>query len=173
MAADSLRFPRTIRLDQSDLSVFELAAEPDEWAVSGAFAFAELAEDDLRGKTRQAFAHGFLGLGSFGRSTLVVVTEIDRQSYQDVIDALARHFVTHYGAPDVEAARPVAEEEAAFAASLCDHPVNTLLAVSREVEERGIVESFRVITPDGPKSHAKIWEIVDAQDDESQDENKA
>ncbi len=169
MPGDSLRFPRTIRLDQSDTSVFDTAAEPGEWAVSGAFAFADLAEDDLRGKTRQAFAHGFLGLNSFGRSTLVVVTEIDPTTYQHVIDDLAQHFVAQYGAPNVEAARPIAEEEAAFAASLCDHPVNTLLAVSREIEDRGIVESFRVITPDAPKSHAKIWEIVETQDEDGKD----
>ena len=34
-----LRFPRTIRLDPSDTLVFERAAEPGEWAVSGAFVF--------------------------------------------------------------------------------------------------------------------------------------
>jgi hypothetical protein len=30
-----LKFPRTIRLDPSDTFVFERAAEPGEWAVSG------------------------------------------------------------------------------------------------------------------------------------------
>ena len=34
--ADMLKFPRTIRLDPSDTFVFEWAAEPGEWAVSGA-----------------------------------------------------------------------------------------------------------------------------------------
>ena len=34
-----LKFPRTIRLDPSDTFVFERAAEPGEWAVSGAFVF--------------------------------------------------------------------------------------------------------------------------------------
>ncbi len=37
--ADMLKFPRTIRLDPSDTFVFERAAVPGEWAVSGAFAF--------------------------------------------------------------------------------------------------------------------------------------
>jgi hypothetical protein len=170
MTGGRKRCPRCIRLDPSDVSVFDPAAEPGEWAVSGAFAFARLAPEDLTGKTRQAFAHGFLGLGSFGRSTLVVVSEIDDAEYEAVIAALAGHFVAHYGAPDLAAARPAAEEEAAFALSLCDHPVNTLLAVSREMEERGIVESFRVITPEAPKSHAKIWEFVEAQDDAPEDD---
>ncbi|MGH6905252.1 MAG: DUF6505 family protein, partial [Geminicoccaceae bacterium] len=38
----ALRFPRTIRFDASDESVFECAAAAGEWAVSGAFAFADV-----------------------------------------------------------------------------------------------------------------------------------
>ena len=34
-----MKLLRTIRLDPSDTFVFEQAAEPGEWAVSGAFAF--------------------------------------------------------------------------------------------------------------------------------------
>ena len=30
-----MKFPRTIRLDPSDVKVFPLAAEPGEWAVPG------------------------------------------------------------------------------------------------------------------------------------------
>ena len=38
---------RTIRLDPSDTFVFERAAEPGEWAVSGAFMFADADPDAL------------------------------------------------------------------------------------------------------------------------------
>ena len=51
------RLLRTIRFDATDEFVFEQAAGPDEWAVSGAFAFAHLSVDDIKGKTRQAFAN--------------------------------------------------------------------------------------------------------------------
>ena len=34
-----MKLLRTIRLDVSDTFVFEKAADPGEWAVSGAFAF--------------------------------------------------------------------------------------------------------------------------------------
>jgi hypothetical protein len=34
-----LKLPRTIRLDPSDIFVFERAADPGEWAVSGDFVF--------------------------------------------------------------------------------------------------------------------------------------
>jgi hypothetical protein len=49
-----LKLPRTIRLDPSDTFVFEHAAEPGEWAVSGAFVFwnqdpATLAQKAARG----------------------------------------------------------------------------------------------------------------------------
>ena len=36
-----MNLPRALRLDASDHFVFSRAAEPDEWCVSGAFAFAQ------------------------------------------------------------------------------------------------------------------------------------
>jgi hypothetical protein len=155
----ALRFPRTIRFDASDERVFEPAAAADEWAVSGAFAFADADPASLAGKAKQAFASGFLGTTSFGWSTFVAVAEITREQFEAVIDALARHFVERYGAPSPEAARPAARTEAEFAASLCAHPINTLLAVERAFGPDGIVERFRTITRDGAPAHAKIWTI--------------
>jgi hypothetical protein len=161
----ALRFPRTIRFDASDERVFEAAAAAGEWAVSGAFAFADADPASLAGRARQAFAAGFLGTTSFGWSTFVAVAEITQEQFEVVIDALARHFVERYGAPSPEAARPAARAEAEFAASLCDHPINTLLAVERAFGPDGIVERFRTITPDRAPAHAKIWTIdPDAED---------
>lgn len=155
----AFRFPRTLRFDASDERVFEAAATAGEWAVSGAFAFADADPASLAGKAKQALASGFLGTASFGWSTFVAVAEITREQFEAVIDALARHFVERYGAPSLEAARPAARTEAEFAASLCDHPINTLLAVKRAFGPDGIVERFRTITPDGAPAHAKIWTI--------------
>ncbi len=156
-----IRFPKTIRMDNSDLKVFSHAATPDEWAVSGAFAFADLPDDALTGKTKQAFANGFLGTGSFGWSTFVCVAEISPAAFEGVVVAIADHFVTRYGAPDRAAALPRAREEAEFAAGLCDHPVNTLLCVERSLTEAGIVERFRTVRPAAAPSHAPIWQIVE------------
>jgi len=161
-AANAMLFPRTIRLDNSDLQVFPQAAAPGEWAISGAFAFAELPEARLTGKRRQAFANGFLGTGSFGWSTFACVTPITASELDAVTVAIARHFVLAYGAPDEAAALPQAQFEAEFAASLCDgHREGTLLAVSREVSEDGIVERFRTVTAPSPDLHTRIWEIVE------------
>ena len=63
-------------------------------AVTGAFAFANADPAALIGKQRQAFANGFLGTTSFGRSTLVEVAEIDEAGHADVIQRLALHFIT-------------------------------------------------------------------------------
>jgi hypothetical protein len=155
----ALRFPKTIRFDASDERVFETAAAADEWAVSGAFAFADADPASVAGKAKQAFTSAFLGTTSFGWSTFVAVAEITQGQFEAVIDALASHFVERYGAPSPTAARPAARTEAEFAVSLCAHPINTLLAVERAFGPDGIVERFRIITRDGAPAHAKIWTI--------------
>ena len=154
-----MRFPKTVQLDLSDWQVFERTAEPGELAVSGAFAFADADPEALSGKPAQAFRNGLLGIETFGRSTFVMVGEIDRGAYEGAVERLAAHFVAEYGAPDLAAARPAAEEEAAFAAGLCDHPVGTLITVERSFGPDGIVERFRAIDR-AHGDHAKIWEIV-------------
>ena len=73
-------------------------------------------------------------------------TQIEPKERDALIDALAAHFVRIYGAPDLEAARPVAEQEVSFMSELCeDHDENTLLAVQRELTPSGVREQFRAI----------------------------
>lgn len=159
-------FPRTIRFDVSDTQVYERAAAAGECAVSGAFvfAFADADPDALSAKAQRAFASALLGTESFGWSTFVTVAEIDEVAYQATIDRLADHLFAQYGAPNRNAALTAAREEAAFAASLCTHPVNTLLTVERVIETRGVVERFRVVTPPDRLSHARIWEAMVTDD---------
>src|SRR5437667_12506740 len=87
--ADMLRFPRTIRLDPSDTFVFERAAEPGEWAVSGAFMFADADPDTLSGKARAAFRSGVLGVPSVGFSTLVQIVEASAAEHATLVRRLA------------------------------------------------------------------------------------
>ena len=138
-------FLKTIRFDGSDAHAFAHAAEPDEWAVSGAFAFANLAREEITGKTRQAFANGFLGLDSFGRATFTAVAPINATEIEQLELRLARHFVDAYGAPDIDAARGAAQEEIDFVADLTKGVlINTLFVVSRAFDDDGrIRESFR------------------------------
>jgi hypothetical protein len=139
------RLPRTIRLDPSDTLIYDPAAEPGEWAVPGAFEFWDEDPAAMSGKRRQAFRGGFLGLGSLGWSTLVEVAEAGPEQRDAVVGALAAHLRARHGAPDEAAARAAAEEEIAFAESLCDHPPGTVLALSRAEEGGEIRERFRTL----------------------------
>src|SRR3979490_3454872 len=145
--AGMLKFPRTIRLHPSDTFVFERAAIPGEWAISGVFVFWNRDTANLGQKQRVALRSGFLGIDSLGWSTLAIVTEATEADRQTMVEGLAVQLLEKFGAPDLEAARLAAEEEVAFAASLCDHPSQTLLAVQRSVENGEIRERFRTLKP--------------------------
>ncbi|HEU5066858.1 MAG TPA: DUF6505 family protein, partial [Sphingomicrobium sp.] len=111
----------------------------------GTFLFFGTDPDRLSGKERQAFRAGFLGIDSFGWSTLVVVTEASEEERVAAIQRLAEQLVARCGAPDIASARAAAEGEIDFAQSLCDHPANTLLGLHRAGEGDGIRESFRTL----------------------------
>jgi len=164
-----MKFLKTIRFDMSDDHVFELAAAPEEWAVSGAFVFTGRSEDEVRkGKLRQAFANGFLSVKSFGHSTFTTVAECGEEDLGDIEQRLARHFVEHFGAPDLEAALPVAREETRFVCDLCaDSLVNTVFTVRRRFDDTGeIKEEFRTIkSPDARPVHTRIWNVVEEDDE--------
>ncbi len=141
-----MKLLRTVRLDRSDTFVFAEAAAPGEWASPGAFMFWDGDPALLTGKPRAAFRSGFLGLASFGWSTLVEVAEATPADVDAMTDALARRLVDEHGAPDIEAARAAAREEIEFAASLAAHPLGTVIAQQRSVEPDGSVrERFRTI----------------------------
>lgn len=142
------RLPRTIRLDPSDTVVFAHAAQPGEWAVPGTFLFWGRAPDGLSRKEAIAFRSGFLGVDSFGHSTLVAVQEARPDERAAVVEALARQLMDRLGAPSMGAALPAAEEEVALAESLCrDHALNTLIALHRRHEDGMIREQFRTLRP--------------------------
>lgn len=155
-----MKFLRAIRFDQSDLAVYERVAVEREWAVSGAFAFSGLEAKTLAGKTRQAFANGFLALPSFGRTTFATVAAMSQAEHADVAGRLARHFVEAYGAPQTEAA-VAADDEVSFIADLCaEKPVNAVFTVYRRFDDDGnIREEFREIAPPEASRHARIWDV--------------
>ncbi|MFN3615429.1 MAG: DUF6505 family protein [Rubrimonas sp.] len=168
-----MKLPRTIRLDPSDTLVFDAAAEPGEWAVSAAFLFAEADLEALSRKARTACRAGFLGIDSWGFSTLVVVSEATAGERAAAEARLADQFVARLGAPDRETALPAAREEIAFAESLCaDHPAGMLLAVHRAVEGGGLRETFRSLRPrqPGEDPHGRAFIVIET-DEAEQDEH--
>lgn len=157
-----MKLPRTIRLDPSDINVFSAAAEPGEWAVTGTFAFVDAVPGELDNKTQLAFKSGWLGLSSFGFSTFVQVTVVPEGEDEAAARALATHLFENYGAPDMLMAMTAARSEIAYAASLCDQPAGTLLAIEREMTEDGITEKIRVMPrPDEDGGHAQIWTLTE------------
>ncbi len=139
---------RAIHFDESDTFVFGKPARTGEWAISGGFEFSNWGEGDLVGKARQAFANGWLGVETFGRVTFVAVTRIEESEFDWLKERLAQHFVDVYGAPSLEAALPVADEELRHMMELCeDHAPNTVLTVLRELTEAGVKEQFRFLEP--------------------------
>lgn len=162
-----MKLLRTIQLDPSDTFVFEQAAEPGEWAVSGAFVFWDSEPATLTGKARSAFRSGFLGIASCGRSTLVQIVEADEAARGAAVDMLARQLVRHFGAPGMEEARAAAAEEVAFAVSLCNQPADTLIAVHRTFEKGEIRESFRTLRPREKSSrYGPVLSFLDVKDEE-------
>lgn len=158
-----MKFLKTIRFDPSDTHVFELAAEPDQWVIPGGFYFTEFKEDDLKGKTKQAFSNGFLSLETFGFSTFTSVAEIKSDEISIVTQSLAKRFVEAYGAPDIKSAMSVAEQEISFVLEMCaEVPINTVFALSRLFDENGeIREAFRIMEAPREAVHTKVWEIVE------------
>lgn len=163
------RLPRTLRLDPSDTLIYECAAEPGEWAVPGGFEFWDEEVAAMSGKRRQAFRGGFLGLTSFGWSTLVEVADVTAEQRQAVVVSLAAHIRAKHGAPDETAARAAAEEEIAFAESLCDHPPGTVLALTRSEEDGEQRERFRTLhlrdTPHTAFTTLPVFGIVQVEED--------
>ena len=161
-----MKLLRTIRLDPSDTFVFERAADPGEWAVSGTFMFADVDPATLDGKARSAFRGGFLGLPSVGWSTLVQVVEAREQDRAALVDMLAQYVHEHLGAPGRDEARAAAEQEVAFAASLCEHPQDTLIAVHRTFEDGAIRETFRSLRSRGERKPMRAFSYLEVEGEE-------
>ena len=164
-----MKLLRTIRLDASDTFVFDNAAEPGEWAVSGAFAFWNRDAASLEGKARSAFRSGFLGVSTLGWSTLVQIVAATDEDRLHVRDMLAKQLMETFGAPTIDEARAAAEEEIAFAESLCTQPQDTLIAVHRTFEDGMVRESFRTLRPRSGEKPARAFSFleVEGQDDHS------
>jgi hypothetical protein len=160
---------RTIALDPSDTFVFDVPAEPGDWAVSGAFRFCDRDPAELSGKDRSAFRGGFLGVQSWGWSTLAQIVHATEDDRRTVVELLARQLVERFGAPDLAIARLAAEEEVAFAQSLCSHPISTLIAVHRSASDGDIRESFRRLQLREGEHHGKAFSFMEVEDDSEPD----
>ena len=142
-----MKLIRTIRLDPSDTFVFERAAEPGEWAVSGAFVFwnadaAKLRRQGALGVSRRVPRRRSRSAGRrWCRSSRRATTDraaVGRARWRSNSSRISARRI-------IAAARAAAEEEVAFAESLCNHPADTLIAVHRTFEDGEVREAFRTL----------------------------
>lgn len=150
-----MNFARVVRLDDTDENVFERAAEAGEWAIPGTFEFSNWTEAELEGKGKQAFSHGWLGLESFARASVVAVAPITEAERAELTERLAGYFVSAWGAPNLEAAMPVADEEIRHMGQLCsEQEQNALMVMERELTDAGVKERLRIVPPQGASLEA-------------------
>jgi Family of unknown function (DUF6505) len=162
---------RTIALDRSDTFVFDVAAEPGDWAVPGAFRFCDRDPGKLTGKDRSAFRGGFLGVQSWGWSTLVQIVPATAADRRALVELLAAQLVDRFGAPDLATAQLAAEEEIAFAEQLCTHPVGSLIAVHRTATDGEVRESFRRLKLREGTGHGRAFSFMEVEDDTEPDDD--
>jgi len=93
-------------------------------------------------------------------------TAADRRA---LVELLAAQLVERFGAPDLATARLAAEEEIAFAESLCTHPVGSLIAVHRTATDREVRESFRRLQLREGQGHGKAFSFMEVEDDTEPD----
>jgi hypothetical protein len=120
-------------------------AKTGEWAVTGAFRFAHRDPGTLRPSELETFKHGWLGLETFGSARLVEVAEIVQADYDAMARRLAAYYVAEFGLTDLDEAMAAATEEMLFATSQCSRPVGTVLALDREFNEQGLIETTRPV----------------------------
>jgi hypothetical protein len=126
--------PRTIRLDPSDRVSSPMPPSRANGRCRAPSCSGAARPTACRRKEAIAFRSGFLGVDSFGHSTLVTVQEARPEERAAMVETLARQLVAHLGAPSVDIARPAAEQEVALAESLCEGHGNTLIALHRRHE---------------------------------------
>ena len=153
-----MKFAKTIRFDKSDLNIFPTIAEEGELAVVGTFSFFNFGEENLKGKMKQAFSNGFLGIPSFGYSTLISLTQVEEEDLKSLKNTLSDCFLKNYGAPSFEHAYKAADDEVNLMLDLCSsHDKGSLISISREITKDGIKENFRNLPKAESCAEQNIW----------------
>ena len=76
--------------------------------------------------------------------------------------------MAEFGAPTRGDAVAAAEEEIAFAESLCNQPSDTLIAVHRTFDEGAVRESFRTLRPRTGAKPARAFSFLEVDGEDEQ-----
>ncbi len=141
-----MKFLKAVRLDDSDDRILADeggAAENGEWLVSGGYAVCDLAHGHRRPRCHCDTT--FIAVAAPRRCTIAEVADIDDATYEQLKEALARHFLDELGAPSLETARAAAEDECAYTAELAaGFPAEVWITVKREPTKDGVGERYSV-----------------------------
>lgn len=154
-----MNLAKTVQLDHSDLHIFEHSAEIGEWAIAGTFSFVDSEPTTWSNKQRLSFQTAWLGIGSFGYSTLVQATAMSSAEYEHLVQKLAAHLTDKYMAPNLGAAIDAAKQEIGDMATLCNHSPGTLLAIERSMDGENIIEKTRVISGPSELKKIQVWTV--------------
>ena len=161
-----MKLLRTIRLDPSDTFVFERAAEPGEWAVSGAFLFAEADPDALPASGAPLSAADFWACRSLGWSTLVQIVEAATTDRAALVDTLAQQLLAGSARP---ISRPRAPPPRRRSRS---RPRSAIIRPTRwsrcaaSFEDGAIREAFRTLHPRGERKPMRAFTFLDVDGEE-------
>ena len=113
-------------------------------------------------------------MDSLGWSTLVQIVEASEADRARLWSTCWRsNWSRNFGAPDMAAARAAAEEEVAFAESLCTQPQDTLVAVHRAFEDGAVRETFRTLRPREGTKPARAFSFLEVEgEDEAAGRNR-
>jgi len=156
-----MNLAKTVRLDPSDLHIFERPAEIGEWAIAGTFSFVDSDPTTWSKKQKLTFQSAWLGIGSFGYSTFVQATAIPSSEYEQLLLTLSAHLTDQYMAPNLEVATDAAKQEIDDMATLCNHPPGTLLAIERIIDGHNITEKTRVISSSEEHAKPQVWTTIE------------
>jgi hypothetical protein len=81
---------------------------------------------------------------------------------------LADQLTAKFGAPARNDAVAAAEEEIAFAESLCNQPSDTLIAVHRTFEDGNVRESFRTLRPRSGAKPVRAFSFLEVEGEDEQ-----
>jgi hypothetical protein len=154
-----MKLAKTIQLDISDNNVYSISASPGEWAITGTFFFVDSNPEKWGKKEQIAFRDGWLGVGSYGRSTLVQISTISNEEKRILKENLSVLILKKFRAPGMLAALDAAQKEIEDMEKLCNHPNGTLLSIRRDINNKEIKEKVSIISPEMNDQHATIWSI--------------
>src|SRR6266568_463938 len=87
-----------------------------------------------------------------------------------LVDMLANQLIQHFGAPTIEAAKAAAEEEVAFAESLCVIPQDSVIAVHRSFENGAVRETFRALRGGEGAKPTRAFSFIETEGDDEPSE---